>query len=321
MYLMKKIFLYFMAAVAVAALATGCSTVKRTFRSITGSGEDAVSVNPEAQLPQQTGAEIPARDLTALQTETLINSVIYGKWTVADAGGKEVAPAADGEERPYVTFDSTATNPFILKVYAFTGCNTLNGRVALTSEGRLAKMGEFASTLRMCPDAQAEPAIINAFNTVARYRIEHIAGSYILYFYNAEGANTMVLRKSDMGFIDGAWNVDRINPIDIKPDDMPEPMRLVFDMTEGRLHGNTGCNVLNATLATNINVRNSLTITNPATTRMACPNAGLEQQLVNALAKVAKAEKGRRGTVNLLDAAGNTVITLSPANLDPSAEE
>lgn len=310
-----------MAAAAVAIVATGCSTVKRTFRSITGSGEAPVRANPEAELPPQTGAEIPARDLTALQTETLINRVIYGKWIVADAGGKEVNAPSEGDERPYVTFDSTATNPFILKIYAYTGCNTLNGRVALTPEGRLAKTGEFASTLRMCPDAEAEPAIIDAFNTVARYRIEHIGGSYILYFYNQAGANTLVLRKSDMGFLDGAWDVDRINPIDVKPDDMPEPMRLVFDMTEGRLHGNTGCNVLNAGVSTDVNVRNSLTITNPATTRMACPNAGLEQQLLNALGRVAKAEKGRRGTVHLLDAAGNTVITLSPAHISLTEAE
>ncbi|MDE6545637.1 MAG: META domain-containing protein, partial [Paramuribaculum sp.] len=68
-------------------------------------------------------------------------------------------------------------------------------------------------------------------------------------------------------------------------------------------------------ITTSIETRNSITISNPATTRMACPNAGLEQQLVNALGKVAKAQKGKNGTVDLLDAAGNTVITLSRANL------
>lgn len=310
---MKKIVSHILVVAAVAMIATGCSTVKRTFSNITGHGEKTAQTLPEAELPPQTGAEIPARELTALQTETLINRFIYGKWWVADAGGKAVAAPENPEERPYVAFDSTATNPFILKVYAFTGCNTLNGQVALTPEGRLQKASEFASTLRMCPDAVAEPAIINAFNTVDRFRLENVGGNYILYFYDAAGKNTMVLRKSDMSFLDGAWDVKSINPIDIKPDDMPEPMQLVFDMLEGHLHGNTGCNVLNAKLTTDPEVRNSLTIGRAATTRMACPNAGLEQQLLNALSRVAKVEKGRGDTVKLLDAAGNTVITLRRA--------
>lgn len=307
---MKHIFKYILpATAAIAVTLAGCNTI----RNVTGSKTPASTATATEQ--PKTGAEMNTGALSALQTEDVIDNVIRGKWIIADAGGKAVAADPDEPERPYVTFDSTAVNPFILKFYANTGCNIVNGSMALTKGNKISKIGEFATTMRACINDAAERDILNALNTAATYRLERVDNNYILYFYNGTNVNTMVLRKNDMGFLDGAWNVERIPPITINDDDMPEPMQLVFDMTEGRLHGNTGCNVLNADITTSIETRNSITISNPATTRMACLNAGLEQQLVNALGKVAKAQKGKNGTVDLLDAAGNTVITLSRANL------
>lgn len=309
----------------LALLASGCTAVRNTYNSITGSGQ---TTKPQTESPNagksdttmpatsKTGAEVDTEALSALQTETLIDRMIFGRWVVADAGGKAVEPNEDGM-RPYVVFDSTAVNPFILKVYAYTGCNTVNGRLALTKGGHLQRVGDFASTLRMCPDAEAEGDIITALNGVNRYRLERLNNNYLLYFYpDASGKASMVLRRNDMSFLDGAWTVTAIPPIKINSDDLPEPMRLVFDMTEGHLHGNTGCNVLNAKISTDITTPNSLTITDPITTRMACPNAGLEQQLTNALTRVASASQAKSNTVNLLDAAGNTVLTLKRLNLD-----
>lgn len=303
----------------LAVLASGCSTIRNTYNSITGSGSANPATTteaPEGSAPTPSVAEVNTDELSSLQTEDLIDRIIYGRWIVADAGGQAVEASEDGE-RPYVVFDSTAVNPFILKVYAFTGCNTANGRLALTKGGHLQPAGDFATTLRMCPDAQSEAAIMTALTGVERYKLERVANNYILYFYpDAGGRASMVLRRNDMSFLDGAWDVVEITPIKVKEDDMPEPMQLVFDMTEGRLHGNTGCNVLNATITTDIATPNSLTISDPITTRMACPNAGLEQQLSVALAKVATASPSKGGkSVKLLDEAGNTVILLHRAEV------
>ncbi|MCM1028243.1 MAG: META domain-containing protein [Pseudoflavonifractor sp.] len=309
-----------------AFILSGCSSVQKTFKSITGQSEPAIVATPVTSEPEpsmsepkksesnkSTVSEIKASNLSALETESIIDNIVFGRWIIADAGGKAVV-ASDEGERPYLVFDSTAVNPFILKFYAFTGCNTLNGRLALTPKGHLAKAGEYAATMRLCPDIEAESSIIDALNSVERYKLERIDNNYIMYLYNVAGSNTLVLRRSDMSFLDGAWQVTEISPIKVGNDDMPEPMQLVFDMEEGRLHGNTGCNVLNAKISSSIDKRNSLSISDPITTRMACPNAGLEQQLSNALLKVASAEKGRHSSVNLLDDAGNTVITLRRLN-------
>ncbi|MDE7236397.1 MAG: hypothetical protein K2N66_01075, partial [Paramuribaculum sp.] len=85
----------------------------------------------------KTGAEMNTGALSALQTEDVIDNVIRGKWIIADAGGKAVAADPDEPERPYVTFDSTAVNPFILKFYAYTGCNIVNCSMALTKGNKI----------------------------------------------------------------------------------------------------------------------------------------------------------------------------------------
>ncbi len=94
--------------------------------------------------------------------------------------------------------------------------------MALTDGGKIAKAGEFASTLRLCPDAEHESAIIDALNTAARFRVEKVANNYLLYIYNSSDANTMVLRKNDAGLPRRRMECYCHPPIEVKADDMPD---------------------------------------------------------------------------------------------------
>lgn len=301
-----------------ATMSVGCTTMIDFYNKVTGQREPAYVATADnirrpaadGETPTDTPEPVmPASVPPATVAEAEAADRLLGRWSILEAEGKAVN-AAEGEEHPYLAFDSTAVNVAILKVYAYTGCNTLNGAFALTGKSGVEKVGEFATTMRLCPDAETEAAIISAFNSMVSYHLEHHENTYQLSFLNERGSIVLVAGRTDMSFLDGAWQVTEIQPIKIEYDAMPEPMQLVFDMNEGRLHGNTGCNVLNATVSTSDSHPNSLTITNPLTTRMACPNAGLEQQLTNALSRVASAAPGRHSTVYLLDEAGNKVITL-----------
>ena len=304
-------------ALFLASAASSCSTVRTaktrvqdTWTSITKS--DSRKEAPHVETRVSSG-ELPTADLSALQTEVMINRIMFGKWDVLTVDGKRVA----GAERPYVVFDSTAINPFILKFYANNGCNTVNGMVALTRGNEMAKVGEYASTMRLCPDAPYETGISNALENVKKYRLDVLGeGDYQMSFLNQSGKTMMVLSRNDMSFVEGAWIVTNIGQIEVNPDDLPSPMMLVIDMVEHKVHGSTGCNVLNGNIAVDPDVRNSITFKDVSTTRMGCPNAGLEQQLTAALARVIRAEQGKKADiVLLLDQAGNTVIRLKHTDL------
>lgn len=266
-----------------------------------------VSCNSNKQVATNTAGVVKTETLN--QTEGVINQVLFGEWTVADVGGKAVT----GENRPYVIFDRETSNPFEVRCYANDGCNIINGAYAVTPGGKMQRINEFISTMRMCPDALYEMGITLALNSVHNYSIEKVAQDYLLYFKNEAGQTTMVLRKCDISFINGAWKVETIDGKEVKT---AEDLLLVIDIPEQKIHGNVGCNTLNGGIIVNMDKQNALKFTNLATTRMTCPDIATEQALLAALAKVETVIPANNSEKAMLkDAAGQTVITLSKVNL------
>lgn len=245
---------------------------------------------------------------TATQTEGAIQKVLYGQWIATNINGTAVT----GNDRPYMVFDESSTNPFIVNLYAYDGCNILNGALAVTPGGQMSRTSEFLSTMKMCPDAQYEIGFTMALNTVSKYSIEQVGRDYLLYIKNAQGNTTMTLRKSDLGFANGAWQVTKLNGTAVPPD---VEMQMVIDIPEQKLHGNAGCNTMNGSIYMNPDIQNSLEFKNIATTRMTCPQIALEQQLLTALAQVTTVQLGKDGSLMLVDANGHTLVTLTKLNL------
>ncbi|CCX47189.1 putative uncharacterized protein [Bacteroides sp. CAG:927] len=245
---------------------------------------------------------------TATQTEGAIQKVLYGQWIATNINGTAVT----GNDRPYMVFDESSTNPFIVNLYAYDGCNILNGALAVTPGGQMSRTSEFLSTMKMCPDAQYEIGFTMALNTVSKYSIEQVGRDYLLYIKNAQGNTTMTLRKSDLGFANGAWQVTKLNGTAVPTD---VEMQMVIDIPEQKLHGNAGCNTMNGSIYMNPDIQNSLEFKNIATTRMTCPQIALEQQLLTALAQVTTVQLGKDGSLMLVDANGHTLVTLTKLNL------
>lgn len=245
---------------------------------------------------------------TATQTEGAIQKVLYGQWIATNINGTAVT----GNDRPYMVFDESSTNPFIVNLYAYDGCNILNGALAVTPGGQMSRTSEFLSTMKMCPDAQYEVGFTMALNTVSKYSIEQVGRDYLLYIKNAQGNTTMTLRKSDLGFANGAWQVTKLNGTAVPTD---VEMQMVIDIPEQKLHGNAGCNTMNGSIYMNPDKQNSLEFKNIATTRMTCPQIALEQQLLTALAQVTTVQLGKDGSLMLDDANCHTLVTLTKLNL------
>ena len=245
---------------------------------------------------------------TATQTEGAIQKVLYGQWIATNINGTAVT----GNDRPYMVFDESSTNPFIVNLYAYDGCNILNGALAVTPGGQMSRTSEFLSTMKMCPDAQYEIGFTMALNTVSKYSIEQVGRDYLLYIKNAQGNTTMTLRKSDLGFANGAWQVTKLNGTAVPTD---VEMQMVIDIPEQKLHGNAGCNTMNGSIYMNPDKQNSLEFKNIATTRMTCPQIALEQQLLTALAQVTTVQLGKDGSFMLDDANCHTLVTLTKLNL------
>ena len=282
---------------AAAFVVSGCSIMSKMTKPFT---------NPTAPVETKDGK---IETQTAEETELAINHILDGEWTVANVAGQEVT----GDDRPYAIFDTTSVNPFILKVYANNGCNTLNGSLAVTPNGQMSPVSDFLSTMMFCYDAPYEVGINLAFKDVKAYNIEKVGEDYLLYMKNASDATLLTLRKSSISFLNGAWTVTEIAGNEV-PDSAG--VKMVIDVPELKVHGNTGCNILNGGLFIDPAKPNSIQFVRLATTRMMCPDAEREQQFLVALEEIETAiETGNGQKAVLKDSQGKTLIVLQRLDL------
>lgn len=285
---MKHTVLY--AAAAAAILFCSCNALQGGTKT-SGSQATATTDNKGTTQRHQGGKVTP----TAVNNEALA-----GEWTIVGVGKTSIT---DREEMPYITFDDG-------KIYASNGCNVLNGSYKLTN-GKLA-FGGVASTMRYCPDVPFEHDInvVIADGTSYPVRIERVGHESYLYLLDGAGRKLMTARRHNMGFLNGQWLVTSIdgNPVD------DEECNIFFDIAEGKVHGNTGCNYFNGDIYINSDRSNALELSNMGVTRMACPKTAQETAMLVALEQTASAIQGSDHQVMLLDKNGKKLITLKPFN-------
>lgn len=246
---------------------------------------------------------------TVNQTESVIHNVLYGSWNVTDVAGRAVT----GTDRPYIEFGEDPTNPFLVKCYAYDGCNYLNGEYAVTPGGEMKRTSDLISTMRMCGGADYEMGVNLALNNVTGYTMEKAGLGYTLQLTGQSGQILMTLRKLETEFVNGAWDVTSIRGASVDPE---LGIKIVIDLNEHSIHGNAGCNTMNGKVSVNPNVSNSISFSDIVTTRMTCPAIATEQALINALSSVATVVPGTTtDTAVLRMADGTEAVALKRANI------
>lgn len=233
-----------------------------------------------------------------------------GTWHLRSINGYTLSADTDGDdgERPYLIFED-ATGRF----YGNDGCNTVNGSFT-ASEGDSLRFGEMLSTLRMCPDAKYAHEFLTALDQTRTCGISGDKAENILELRNEKGKVLMTLAKPAMEFLSGSWQVIRIDGHNV---DSPD-LKLVIDLPERRIHGNTGCNVLNGEIFIDPDKAGAIQFQQIAVTMAMCPDAKWETPLLVALESVETVSQpeGNATTVDLLDTHGKSVLTLRPLPLN-----
>lgn len=280
---MKKITIY-AAAVAMVTLGS-CNIINKGITRVNGSSGKSTPTTASNTTTAPTA-----------KTPVIDENAIAGEWTIVAVGKTAIS---DREEMPYINFDNG-------RLYASNGCNVLNGSYNL-ADGRLS-FSHMASTMRYCPDVPFEHDInvVIADGTGYNVKTENLGHESYLYLMGENGRKLLTARRHNMGFLNGQWLVTGINgrPID------DEECNIFFDVAEGKVHGNTGCNYFNGDLYTSPNEAFSLSFGQMGVTRMACPDNNMETAMLLALEQTTNARPGRNGSAVLYDRNGNTLIVL-----------
>ncbi|MDE7389167.1 MAG: META domain-containing protein [Muribaculaceae bacterium] len=282
---MNKRFLFIAAAGATLALGS-CSTIQ----GLLGSSKRTRIPATEVQRPAE--AEAAHTDLSP--------RALAGRWMITSVGKTTVSGYED--EWPYIEFA-----PSEGRFYGSNACNVINGSYAVHT-GQLMELSNIATTMRMCPDDTLAYPIARALDAVRSYSIATRKGSQILSLHNEKHLTVMTLRNTDILFLNGPWQVTAIGQNEVENPDV----RLVIDVNENKVHGNTGCNILNGTITQDPLVSSSVQFSDLITTRMACrPGDDTEQRLLIALEEVATARRMDNDRVELLSQSGRHLLTIS----------
>ncbi len=278
-----KIYRLVLASISVVALMSSCSAVNNIF-----SKKSAAVDTPRTETVKSSDkTNYPSVD------------VLAGEWQVASVGETEITAE---EDVPYVNFDIAQG-----RFYANNGCNILNGSF-IYKAGKLTCSGVL-STMKYCAEIPYEAEFNSAFNENPGVTVtsKRIGQETYLYLNNSKGVTLVTLRKHNMEFLNGNWQVTSINGKAIND----EEATVFFDIPELKIHGNTGCNFFNGQIYIDPNRSNAIDFSNMGMTRMACPKSDQEQSMMVALESAATAISGGNGsTALLLDKAGKEVMTI-----------
>lgn len=253
--------------------------------------EEKTKVDPN---PKKTETKKGNQNYKVKQTDY---DKINGEWSIMSVFGEKIV----ADEHPQIYFESSSH-----RFYGNNGCNTINGQFTVTGENKLL-LTDIATTMMLCPDAQFEYKINQALGQVAGYEISVKGQDSYLNLKSVKGITVMTLHRSDNSYIDGAWQVMSVNGNRMA---VNSDMRLVLDVTEGRVHGNVGCNMVNGTLLVDSEQTSSIQFVSLLATRMTCPDQALETALVLALENVNSWVRDGSNHLILKDSSGKEVIKL-----------
>lgn len=231
-------------------------------------------------------------------SESVAQGEVSGDWTIEEVCGKPVV----GQTPPYLKFV-----PAEKRVYGNNGCNTINAEYSYNAADSTLSFSKVLSTMMMCNVAGITDVEINAaLANVKYYSWENKGDEYYLYLWDTYHQPMLTLMHQNFEFLNGTWRV-----VSIEDEAVSDPeVKLVIDVAEGKVHGNTGCNVLNGSLDLYMENPNSISFQDLITTRMACPNPEYETRLLVALESTERAKPIASDRVLLLNGAGEVVLTL-----------
>ncbi len=300
---MKSVSL-FATALTVATLMSGCSIFQKTGTTVTDE-KAQVKTTPANQTDKQT-----SKPAVSPSSETQI-APLLGSWAVTSINGEKVV--VNGENHPKFTFEAIPDAKTAILVIAFNGCNYLNGSWEVNGN-KLKPNGNFISTLKACPDAPYEFALNEALNIVASY---NVIDDNSISLNSDSGRTLMTLRKRNLSFLNGAWQVTTIQGT---PVPASTAIKIVIDVDECKIHGNAGCNILNGSVVVNLDKGDGIEFKDLATTRMMCPDIATEQSFLLALEQVATCVEGASSDQATMKGAEGqpllTLIRISPDQLE-----
>ena len=271
--------------------------------------QPASTATTTAATAAATATAAPASAALAAPAEMMQAGIAFSD-TTAQLGGEWIIrnvyrKAAKGQEKPYIYLDFNKNT-----AYGSNGCNVFNADFKL--RGNTLSFANVISTLRACYTENSEHLISKALAECATYELKDNNGVIYMKWFDAKGRGVMELKRQNLDFLNGIWAVKAING---EPQN-ENSIRLVIDVTTQRIHGNTGCNIINGKVYINADKDFAIEFDQINADNNSCPDMRLETEFLIALEESVKVDQVTKDEMNFVSSAGNVVLTLTRTSIE-----
>ncbi len=226
---------------------------------------------------------------------------LQGEWTMLTLKNKEIST----RERAFLTFNFKDS-----LFYGNNGCNIINGTIHTEGSNSITFLNVI-TTMMECHNATSERSIMKALHETVSYKLSEKDGIRYLTLLNEKGHQLLHLKNKDINFLNGAWTVSSINGKNV----ISNNVRLVIDIQEMKIHGNSGCNIINGTLYINPEEDWGVEFQQLVSTRKMCPDIQIETALLVALEETMTCKKISDDEIALFSGTGENIATLKRLKL------
>lgn len=225
---------------------------------------------------------------------------LYGEWNILTINNKKVST----RERAYIHLD------FINhRLYGNNGCNVINGD--FSANANKISFSNIITTMMACHNATSDKAVMKALDDAVSFKLLEKNKITYLHILNSRGSTIMTLRRQNLDFINGAWTVKEIDGTPT----IDKEVRLVIDTEQLKIHGSTGCNIVNGTIYIDTDKNDAVQFQQLISTRKMCENMKTETALLVALEETCFCQKVSDNEIKLINDKGEVMVILSRLNL------
>lgn len=247
-------------------------------------------------------------DSTALSDKDLKEIVIVdsaaqlsGEWTMLMANDKKIKTL----HRPFINFDFKEN-----RFYGNNGCNVINGSFSCENSGM--KFSNVISTMMACEENEtSEKTIMKLLNNTTSIKLYEKNNVIFMHLLNKHGHTIATLKQQNLDFMNGAWTVKELNGKEVSDPNV----KLVIDIDQLKIHGNSGCNIINGSLYIDYYKNWAIQFQQLISTMKMCENMKLETTLLVALEVTETCKKINDNEVMLIDKNGKNVAVLKKLDL------
>lgn len=252
----------------------------------------------EVVQPQQPKAEEAPKEFVLTNPEKELS----GEWTITKVKNRKV----NGDERAFLNFDIARH-----RLYGNNGGNLINGKFAI--DGNKITFSGIVTTSSYVTSHSRD--IVKALPDVHSLSIEMVNGVETLHLLSKNGHDLLTLTRANYSFACGAWTVTEIDG----ESTLSQEVRLVIDTDQLKVHGNTGCNIINGDIVLDYHRKNGIQFENIISNGNKGYNINRETKLLVALEETVSCTLNDN-ELALYDKRGNVVARLTPLTLQRTAD-